>query len=115
MSPVFVRLCWSSVLARPKSVIQTMPCRSRSRLDGLTSRWKMPCLWAYSRAPATWTPIWATLCQYVPPLDLLCASLCPGNATDDDDSLVPAVSRRVAELADGADPADLRSDRRPCG
>ena len=46
MSPVCVRFCWSSALARPKSVTQTVPRVSSSRFDGLMSRWRMPCLWA---------------------------------------------------------------------
>src|SRR2546427_7546439 len=89
MSPVWVRFCWSAALPRPKSVTQTVLRRSRSRLDGLMSRCSTPCWWAYSRAPATCTPIWATLCQYVGgfvfrfPEELLW----PGRTTDEPDRL----------------------------
>jgi hypothetical protein len=51
----------SPVLARPKSVTQTLPVVSRIRLPGLMSRWMIPRLWAYDRADAVCTPIWATL------------------------------------------------------
>src|SRR5438445_12905664 len=65
MSPVWVRLSPSvSALARPKSVTQTLPVSSSSRLDGLMSRWRMPWLAAWARASATCTPTRATLCQY---------------------------------------------------
>src|SRR5262245_3034853 len=66
MSPVWVRLspAGPATFARPKSVTQTVPRRSRSKFDGLTSRCRMPCLCAYSRASATCRPILATLCQY---------------------------------------------------
>ena len=38
--------------------------RSSSRFDGLMSRWRIPCWWAYSSASATWMPIRATLRMY---------------------------------------------------
>src|SRR5262249_51454040 len=86
MSPVCVRFCWSSALARPKSVTHTVPCVSSSKFDGLMSRCSTPCLWAYSSASATCTPILATLCQYVgfPLLDRLPSRLRPGSTTEDD-------------------------------
>src|SRR5262245_7413808 len=65
MSPVCVRFGWSLDLARPKSVTQTVPRVSRSRFEGLMSRCRTPCLWAYARASATCTPMRATDCQYV--------------------------------------------------
>ena len=46
MPPVCVRLGWSLALARPKSVTQTVPRMSRSKFEGLMSRWRIPCLWA---------------------------------------------------------------------
>ena len=42
-----------SSLASPKSVIQTVPCVSSSRLDGLMSRCSTPCWWAWASASAT--------------------------------------------------------------
>ena len=39
-----VRFGWSSTLARPKSVTQTVPRVSSSRFDGLTSRCRTPWL-----------------------------------------------------------------------
>src|SRR5262249_22073968 len=89
MSPVCVRLGWSSALARPKSVTHTVPCVSSSRFDGLMSRCWTPCLWAYSKASATCTPILATLCQYVgfPCLDLLPSRLRPGSTTEEDEGV----------------------------
>src|SRR5215831_11971754 len=65
MSPVCVRLSPSvSALASQKSVTQTLPVSSRSRLDGLMSRCSTPWLAAWVRASATCTPTRATLCQY---------------------------------------------------
>src|SRR6516165_3001929 len=86
MSPVCVRWSSLSARARPKSVTQTVPEVSNSKLDGLISRCWMPCLYAYSRASATCTPIWATLCQYVAFFPLLeeTAQPEPGNIRDDD-------------------------------
>ncbi len=57
MSPVWVRLSASAVLARPKSATQTLPWVSSRRFEGLTSRWTMPWRLACSRASATWMPI----------------------------------------------------------
>src|SRR5262249_24907576 len=88
MSPVCVRFGSSSALASPKSVTHTVPHVSSSRLEGLMSRCRMPCLWAYSSAPATCTPTRATLCQYVSCLDpcLPVPLRCPSKLTDEDDS-----------------------------
>src|SRR5262245_49892144 len=80
MSPVCVRLSLSLwALARPKSVTQTLPVSSRSRLDGLMSRCSTPWLAAWDRASATCRPTRPTLCQYWLPESLgVDASLCPG-------------------------------------
>src|SRR6516164_5136459 len=65
MSPVCVRSSLSLwALARPKSVTQTLPVSSSSRLDGLMSRCSTPWLAAWARASATCTPTRATLGQY---------------------------------------------------
>src|SRR5215467_2131095 len=89
MSPVWVRLGWSSALASPKSVTQTVPCLSRSKFDGLMSRCCTPCLWAYSRASATWMPMLATLCQYVGfrLIELLPCRPRPGSTTEEDEGV----------------------------
>jgi hypothetical protein len=41
MSPVWVKPS-SLALAKPKSVIQTTPCVSSSKFEGLISRWTIP-------------------------------------------------------------------------
>src|ERR671935_192532 len=57
MSPVCVRLSGSvAALARPKSVTQTVPRVSRSRLEGLMSRCSTPRRGAQGTAPAPPTP-----------------------------------------------------------
>ena len=61
MSPVSVRSSDLGILASPKSVTRTLPSVSRSRFDGLMSRWRTPWRLAYSRASAAWRPIRATL------------------------------------------------------
>ena len=42
MSPVMVMPASASMRARPKSVIQSLPASSSSRLAGLMSRCRMP-------------------------------------------------------------------------
>src|SRR5690242_7407423 len=103
MSPVRVSSSASSALANPKSVTQTVPCQSKSKLEGLMSRCKMPCLWAYASASATWSPRRATLRQYSasdsvpdnPPLDGGAGS---GTEGDDESSTAQLSNRPVTRL-----------------
>src|SRR5262245_33221418 len=81
-SPVLVIASASSALASPKSVTQVVPRVSSSRFDGLMSRCRIPCAWAYARASATCTPIRATLLKYRDELELRRVdSFWPGNVT----------------------------------
>src|SRR5436305_1578366 len=55
-SPVMVSPAWLWQWASPKSATHRFPRSSTIRLAGFTSRWTTPRPWAYSSAPAAWTP-----------------------------------------------------------
>ena len=52
--PVCVNVASASARAIPKSVSFTSPAGFTSMLDGFTSRWTMPALWAAASASAAW-------------------------------------------------------------